>query len=125
MAKYKISGDGIKDTETGAYIPNAGGNRHWQEYLEWVADGNVPDDEFTEQELIDRAWVDLRSKRDLLLKQTDFMMTYDFYYNVMSAQEKTDLTAYRAALRDLPSNTIDPSNPVWPTQPQVVINNLS
>jgi len=26
-------------------------------------------------------------------------------------------TAYRAALRDLPANTADPSNPTWPEEP--------
>jgi hypothetical protein len=26
-----------------AYIPNAGGNRDWQEYQAWFAEGNVPD----------------------------------------------------------------------------------
>ena len=27
----------------GAVIPADAGNRDWQEYLQWVADGNVPD----------------------------------------------------------------------------------
>jgi len=26
-------------------------------------------------------------------------------------------SAYRQALRDLPANTADPANPVWPTKP--------
>lgn len=50
MAKYQLIGDGspvqgVKDTETGAFIPNAPGNRHWQEYLDWLEGSpeNVPD----------------------------------------------------------------------------------
>ena len=43
MAKYKLVDNGVLDTETGAYIPNAEGNRHWQEYQEWLAAGNTPD----------------------------------------------------------------------------------
>jgi hypothetical protein len=29
--------------EDNAYVPNDPANRDWQEYLAWVADGNVPD----------------------------------------------------------------------------------
>lgn len=43
MAKYKIQDSGVLDTEAGAFIPNAPGNRHWQEYQEWIAQGNIPD----------------------------------------------------------------------------------
>jgi hypothetical protein len=41
--KYKLTENGVLDTETGAHIPNAEGNRHWQEYQEWLAAGNTPD----------------------------------------------------------------------------------
>ena len=62
MAKYKLSADGVKDTETGACIPNADGNRHWQQYLLWLegkdalgfdmgTGPNTPDPEFTEEEI--------------------------------------------------------------------------
>lgn len=50
MAKYKLVKDydldevvSIKDTEIGHSIPLAPGNRHYQEYLEWVSEGNTPD----------------------------------------------------------------------------------
>lgn len=55
MAKYKLAGDGVKDTETGACIPNSPGNRHWKAYQEWLAAGNTPDPEFTQKELDDQA----------------------------------------------------------------------
>lgn len=51
MAKYKLQNNGVLDTETGASIPNASGNRHWQEYLEWVALGNVADPEKTVEQI--------------------------------------------------------------------------
>ena len=41
--KYKLTENGVLDTETGAHIPNAEGNRHWQEYQDWLAEGNTPD----------------------------------------------------------------------------------
>lgn len=45
MAKYKLNGNGVNDTETGACIPPDEGNRHWREYQEWLAEGNSPDPE--------------------------------------------------------------------------------
>jgi len=123
MAKYKISGDGVINTETGANIPNDDANRHWIEYLDWVDAGNTADPEYTQQELDDRAWASLRNERDRLLSATDFMMTQDYYTNEMSVQERTDVTTYRTELRDLPDDTTDPHNPTWPTKPQIVIDN--
>jgi len=120
MGKYKYAGDGVQDTETGAYIPPDPGNRHWQEYLAW--DGTT-DPEFTQQELDDAAWATLRGERDRLLVATDFMMSHDFYNNVMDAQEQTEVASYRTELRNLPANTADPYNPIWPTKPQIVIDN--
>ena len=51
---YKLSSTGIIRSD-GACIPNSEGNRDWREYQEWLADGNTPEPEFTEQELIDKA----------------------------------------------------------------------
>ena len=35
--------DGVRLTKDGIeyYIPSDTGNRHWQKYLEWVAEGNT------------------------------------------------------------------------------------
>ena len=52
----------------------------------------------------------LREVRDELLAETDWMASSD---RTMTAEQ----TAYRQALRDLPANTTDPENPVWPTKP--------
>ena len=52
----------------------------------------------------------LRKKRNSLLKETDFYALSDV---TMSDEMKT----YRQALRDLPANTSDPSNPTYPTKP--------
>lgn len=123
MAKYKITGTGVKDTETEAFIPNDQGNRHWIEYEVWLSEGNTPDPEFTAQELENQVWDALRGERDYLLSKTDFMMSFDFYNDKMTGQEQIDVKAYRESLRDLPQNTIDPTNVTWPTKPQIVIDN--
>ena len=59
---------------------------------------------------VENAWKSLRTERNQLLAQTDYLALAD---HTLSA----DMTAYRQALRDLPSNTTDPANPVWPTKP--------
>ncbi len=94
------------------------------EGLIWDANNGIPKP--TEQELLDKwtntykaqwqqsgessPWTELRHNRDILLTESDWMAVAD---RTMSAEE----TAYRQALRDLPSNNTDPENPVEPTQP--------
>lgn len=53
---------------------------------------------------------DLRGERNDKLAETDWLGNSDV---TMSDEWKT----YRQALRDLPANTSDPSNPTWPTKP--------
>lgn len=52
----------------------------------------------------------LREERDRLIAESDWMANSDV---TMSDAWRT----YRQALRDLPANTSDPANPVWPTKP--------
>lgn len=60
------------------------------------------------------AWSELRNKRDLLLKETDFTQLADA---PLTEQQKLDYSTYRQALRDLPANTVDPTSPNWPVKP--------
>jgi len=57
-----------------------------------------------------RAFVVLRRKRNSLLHNTDWWASSDL--SITDEQ-----TSYRQALRDLPANTANPANPVWPTAP--------
>lgn len=63
------------------------------------------------QERKDRAWKDLRDLRNWMLSRTDWWELSS--QSPMSAER----TAYRQALRDLPSNTTDPFNVTWPNNP--------
>ena len=52
----------------------------------------------------------LRRQRNQLLAETDYL--------ALSDSTLTDeMRDYRQALRDLPANTVDPANPVWPVKP--------
>ena len=52
----------------------------------------------------------LRNQRNRLLTETDYLALSD---QTLTAE----MAAYRQALRDLPANTTDPANPVWPVKP--------
>ena len=63
----------------------------------------APEPELSELDL-------LRLERNNRLYATDYL--------ALSDQTLTsEMAAYRQALRDLPANTADPANPVWPTKP--------
>ena len=54
----------------------------------------------------------LRDRRNDLLTKSDWTQSRDVTLSNDSAWQ-----TYRQALRDLPSNTVDSSNPTWPTEP--------
>jgi hypothetical protein len=98
----------------------------------WTARGNtyddiVWDDETTSrptrelveaklQELIDaQPWKELREERNRRIAQTDYLATIDYPHP--TPEIKQAWIDYRQTLRDLPANTTDPENPVWPVAP--------
>jgi len=80
------------------------------------ADGNQIE---LDQALVDAAAIEvaaeqalasLRQRRNQLLAETDYLALAD-------STLTDEMRSYRQALRDLPANTEDPANPVWPTKP--------
>lgn len=59
----------------------------------------------------EQPWKELRQERNRLIAETDYLALSD---STLSAE----MAAYRQALRDLPANTTDPANPVWPVKPE-------
>lgn len=60
-------------------------------------------------------WAIFRSMRTQRLSECDWVLVSD----VPLSQDKIDeWKAYRQALRDLPSVTEDPKNPIWPVPPK-------
>ena len=58
----------------------------------------------------EQPWKELRQQRNRLIAETDYLALSD-------ATLTDEMSTYRQALRDLPANTTDPANPVWPTKP--------
>lgn len=51
---YKLVEGGVIRLKDMAFIPDDPANRDWQEYLEWVAEGNAPEPPHTPEELRQR-----------------------------------------------------------------------
>ena len=99
-------------------IVNDGDEFEVHSSLVWVG---VADDTTTKDTYVDDAvvkfsipamtMIDLRSKRDALLADSDWTQVADAPGNTAA------WATYRQALRDLPANTADPADITWPTPP--------
>jgi len=61
-----------------------------------------------------RPWEELRQKRNKLLTDVDWVTLKAYSTQKVVPKAWRD---YMQALRDLPANTEDPENPVWPVAP--------
>jgi hypothetical protein len=88
---------------------------HYDHASQMVENGVVVliPDEVLEQEQIKKAWADLRPNRNRRLQSTDWTQVAD------APVDAAAWALYRQDLRDLPSNTTDPRNPLWPTPPEM------
>jgi len=111
MAKYKLTEDGVLDTETSANIPDSTGNRHWVEYQEWLGEGNTPDP----ADVYVAGWDNEgRGNRDGMLTASDWTQLAD---SPLAAPKKAEWATYRQELRDLPATYPTYGDVVWPTEP--------
>lgn len=63
---------------------------------------------------IDRAWIELRNRRNGYLADCDWTQATDA---PLTDVQKADWANYRVALRNLPADTADPRTPTWPDKP--------
>lgn len=66
---------------------------------------------------VTNAWKELRAERNKRLHDCDWTQLEDAKKSMLKEVASIWLL-YRQCLRDLPNNTVDPFNPVWPTNPQ-------
>lgn len=82
-----------------------------EEYV--VIDGQAQRkaDVVIEQQEVDKAWIEVRNNRNLLLQGSDWTQVPDAPVN------SATWAVYRQQLRDLPANTEDPREVTWPVPP--------
>jgi len=86
---------------------------HYDQNTQRVVDGvvvDIPQSELEDKE-IQSAWASLREGRASRLIASDWTQVPD------APVDKAAWAAYRQELRDLPANTEDPREVVWPTPP--------
>ena len=64
-----------------------------------------------------KPWVAFRNERDKKLTETDWTQTNDIIM-----ENDSEWKVYRQSLRDIPSTTENPENPIWPERPGVSID---
>lgn len=84
------------------------------EDLSWAVE-KIP--EKTEEEKLAEAEEQVRSKRDSLIADTDYLLTPDY---PISPDELEVVKAYRTALRDVPQQEGFPYDVAWPELPEVL-----
>ncbi len=108
LIKFTVLSNSPPDGVNGDYID---GRYDAETFV--VVDGQAvrKSDSEIEQAEIAEAWVDLKKRRHALLIDSDWTQVPD------APVDRAAWAVYRQALRDLPANTADPRNPVWPSQP--------
>ena len=74
---YKLQNNLIKRLSDGASIPFADGNRDYEEYKQWLAEGNTPEPEFTDEETLNNLKSTIESSIQNLLDSTAQSNGYD------------------------------------------------
>lgn len=84
----------------------------------WIVDSDANtltnDRESADSNTRQRKWASLRSERDNLLKDSDWVLVSD---SPLSDDQKQVWIKYRSELRDLPQNYDDPVDIIWPVKP--------
>lgn len=66
------------------------------------------------------SWDQLRYDRDTkLTEEVDPIVTNPLRWADLTQEKQGQFADYRQALLDLPANTTDPRNPLWPTEPDL------
>ena len=108
MIEYKFEFNGMSlESDPFSLAPVEEGHEDYNKHLYEI--WNMPLST-AEQIRDDHLWVDIRTKRNLLIVESDWMANSDV---TMSDEWRT----YRQSLRDITTQS-DPNNITWPTKPE-------
>ncbi len=83
--------------------------------IEDIGELGIPEKVFAEA-LSEQNWDEIRKERDLRIRETDWTQVSDA---PLPESKKSEFTAYRQTLRDIPQTYINPEDVVWPEKPTV------
>jgi hypothetical protein len=113
---FAVEVDAVNHVEQygGFVVPDPGGSTSY-----WVVDEaakTVTNDQAqADADALESSWDRLRRERNALLASSDWTQSPD---SPLDDEAKTEWSTYRQSLRDLPANTPDPADPIWPEAPQ-------
>ena len=110
MSYVDSEGRTLTYQQSGHIVSNFDGTYY---HLKWDGSKVVKDDDALATYQLAEKWKDVRSQRDRLLNETDWVVTKATETGVtVTSAWKT----YRQKLRDVPSQS-DPDDITWPTKP--------
>ena len=106
---YKLIGTkSVKRLTDGACIPFVDGNRDYENYKQWIAEGNTPELEFTEEELRTKFENEFRQNRDSLLSTVVDHYQKPLVWETLTVEQQDKVRVYRQALLDSTTNWVLP-----------------
>ena len=106
---YKLIGTkSVKRLADGAYIPFADGNIDYEEYKQWLAKGNTPEPEFTDEELRTNFENEFRQTRNNLVSTVVDHYQKPLVWESLTTEQQDKVRVYRQALLDSTINWILP-----------------
>jgi hypothetical protein len=111
---FAVEADAV--THVGQYggfvVPNPGGHTSY-----WVVDVEAQtvtnNQDQADADALASSWERLRTERNALLVSSDWTQ----YTDSPLDETKAEWAVHRQLLRDLPENTDDPTDPIWPIPP--------
>jgi len=89
-------------------VPKADGNSEYELIKQWLAEGNEPEAEFTEEELRTKFETEFRQNRDSLLSTVVDHYQKPLVWETLTVEQQDKVRVYRQALLDSTINWILP-----------------
>ena len=101
-------------------VPENPGNLEYKAIQEWIAKGNVPEPELTEEELRERAWEEIEAQKKEELLLTNWLCFADVWEG-FSPGVQNQIKTFRSNLRAIGQDRkADPLKVVFPDPPEII-----
>lgn len=100
-------------------VPKNPSNIEFQAISRWMSKGNIPEPQYTEEELRRLALEDIEAQADEELRATDVLCLADVWSGLTPGNQ-SQIKEFRSSLRSLKSSVDDPGKAVFPEIPAVI-----